>query len=614
MKSTLYFLFIALFSAAAATAQPDRWQQRVKYKMDIVLDVNTNRFTGKQRLEYFNNSPDTLKKLFYHLYWNAFQPGSMMDMRSQEQGGKQWNGRPDWDGRVRDRIAKLKPEETGYQKVLQLKRDGRVQKTIEHETILEVVLDRPILPRSKVLLEMDFEAQVPLQVRRSGRDNAAGVRYSMSQWYPKLCEYDYQGWHANPYVGREFYGVWGDFEVNITLDKNYMIGATGYLQNPNQVGHGYEKAGTKITPPTGNQLTWKFIAPNVHDFVWAADNNYRHITRTVRDSIVLHFIFKANASDVGLWEQLPELAARALPFMEKKFGTYPYRQYSFIQGGDGGMEYPMATLIASSSPGTAIHEWMHSWYHGMLGTNESLHAWMDEGFTSFGENLVTNYLNDNNDANPHSESYSGYFALAKSGKEEPLSTHADHFNLNGAYAIASYSKGEVFLCQLGYIIGEAARDKTLLEYYRLWRFKHPNPNDFIRVAENVSGIELDWYKEYWMNSVKTIDYKIDSLWEADGVTKIRLRRLGLMPMPVDLKLSFRDGSSELHYVPLGLMYGAKDAEDKTTRFVYKGWNWTSATYTVQTKRRLSDLQVAEIDPTQRMADTDRKNNKLELQW
>jgi Peptidase family M1 domain len=615
MKSSFFSLFISLLCTTTLFAQPDRWQQRVKYKMDIALDVNTNRFTGKQRLEYFNNSPDTLKKLFYHLYWNAFRPGSMMDTRSIEQGGKQWAGRPDWDGRVRDRISKLKPDEVGYQKVLTLKRDGRIQKILEHETILEVVLDKPILPKSKVLLEMDFEAQVPLQVRRSGRDNAEGVRYSMSQWYPKIAEYDYQGWHANPYVGREFYGVWGDFEVNITLDKNYMIGATGYLQNAAQIGYGYEKPGTKPVQPAGNKLTWKFTAPNVHDFVWAADNNYRHITRTVRDSTILHFIFKANATDAARWEQLADLAVRALPLMDKQFGYYPYKQYSFIQGGDGGMEYPMATLIKTSSFGTAIHEWMHSWYHGMMGTNESLYAWMDEGFTSYGENLINNILSNYSEANPHLDSYNSYFLLVKSGKEEPLTTHADHFNLNGAYSTAAYSKGEVFLCQLGYITGSAARDKTLLEYYRLWRFKHPNVNDFIRVAENVSGMELDWYKEYWVNSTKTIDYKIDSLWEDGGVTKIRLRRLGLMPMPIDLKLSFRDGSSELHYVPLGLMYGAKPPEDaQQPHKVYQGWNWTSATYTIESKRRLNEIQVAEIDPSLRLADIDRKNNKLELQW
>ena len=212
------------FLAQNVLAQPDRWQQRVKYEMDIKMDVVSNRFTGKQKLEYTNNSPDTLRRVFYHLYFNAFQPNSMMDMRSRELGKININGSPDWDQRIRDRIQHLQPNEIGYQKILSLKMNGVAQNFKMEETILEVDLSTPILPRSKVIFDMDFEAQVPLQIRRSGRDNPeTGVRYSMSQWYPKLCEYDVEGWHPTPYVGREFYGVWGDFDVNISIDKKCHV-------------------------------------------------------------------------------------------------------------------------------------------------------------------------------------------------------------------------------------------------------------------------------------------------------------------------------------------------------------------------------------------------------
>ena len=218
--------------------------------MDINMDVQTNRFHGRQKLEYTNNSPDTLSRVFYHLYWNAFQPNSMMDNRSRELGkialGKTRDGHDqlDWDGRVRDRILNLTPEEIGYQKVLSLKMNGVVQSYKVAETILEVKLTKPILPRSTVVFDMDFEAQVPLQVRRSGRDNPqTGVRYSMSQWYPKMCEYDYEGWHPTPYIAREFYGVWGDYDVKISIDKSYILGGTGYLSNAAEVGYGYETSG-----------------------------------------------------------------------------------------------------------------------------------------------------------------------------------------------------------------------------------------------------------------------------------------------------------------------------------------------------------------------------------
>jgi len=635
--STLCMLILVI-----SYAQPDRWQQRVKYTMDVKVDVNTNRFSGTQKLEYTNNSPDTLGKLFYHLYWNAFQPGSMMDMRSQRQGAMSGSreGAPDWDQRVRDRIANLQPDEIGYQRVSDLKVNGRSQKMIEHETILEIVLDKPILPKSKATIELKFDAQVPLQVRRSGRDNAEGVRYSMSQWYPKLCEYDYEGWHPTPYVGREFYGVWGDYDVNITIDKTYIIASTGYLQNANQIGYGYESAGTKVTRPAGPTLTWHFIAPNVHDFMWAADPEYKHLTKTVRDGMVLHVFYKISkphlqkifdalspnvksrykdvneyiAQYEAQWKNVLPEAARALPYMEQTFGPYAYKQYSFVHGGDGGMEYPMATLIKGPSMGTVIHEWMHSWYQMMLATNESLYPWMDEGFTTYAEERVTAWL-ANSKAWPYANDYSNYYFLVRSGKEEPLSTHSDHYNTNFAYGIESYSKGAMFLEQLGYIVGAQVRDKILLQYYWQWRFKHPNATDFIVVAEKVSGMKLDWYKEFWIYSTKTIDYSIDSLWEEGGVSKIRLKNLGLVPMPIDVQLTFKDSTKEAHYIPMSLMFGSKPVEDSSIkRKDYPEWKWTNSTYVIETTRKLTDLKAVEIDPSQRMADVNRKNNKFEPNW
>lgn len=606
-------VILAVLMTATVQAQPDRWQQRVKYVMDIDMNVQSNRFTGRQKLEYWNNSPDTLTRLFYHLYFNAFQPGSMMDERSRRQGGITVPGRgADWDPRVRDRIANLKPEETGYQKVLSLKLNGRPQTYVTDETILEVKLDKPILPRSKVLLEMEFEAQVPLQIRRSGRDNPqSGVRYSMTQWYPKICEYDADGWHPTPYVGREFYGVWGDFEVNISIDKSYMLGGTGYLQNPAQIGYGYENPGTKPARPAGDKLTWKFVAPNVHDFAWVADPDFKHLSRKVRDSLTIHVLYKKGSPDAAEWEGLLDFAEKVLPYMEKTFGTYAYRQFSFLHGGDGGMEYPMATLCIG--PGAALHEWLHNWYYGMLATNESLYPWMDEGFTQYAEERVNAWLN-NRGGFAQADNYNAYYSLVKSGKEEPLSTHADHFNTNFAYSLASYTKGAVFLEQLGYIMGAEVRDRLLLAYYQQWRFRHPRLDDFIRLAEKISDMKLDWYKQYWVYSTKTIDYSIDSLWEERGVTRIRLRRQGLMPMPIDLQVRFRDGSREWHYVPMNLMYGSKPAEDTLPRTVYPAWKWTHPTYVVETRRRLADIAAVEIDPSLRLADVERKNNKLELKW
>lgn len=618
MKKLLLLLFTSYFLHLTSTAQADRWQQRIKYVMDINVDAKTNIIKGKQNITYTNNSPDTLHRIFIHLFWNAFKPNSMMDVSSRSTEnlvlGTDKSGKPvkDFNGGFKKRVADLAPDEEGYCNVLKFYNNGRQQKTKLHETILEVMLDKPILPRSTTAFTTEFECQVPKLSRRSGRDSKEGVRYSIGQWYPKIAEYDYEGWHADDYTGHEFYGVWGDFDVNITIDKDYKLGATGVLQNASAVGWGYNEEGSPLKAVEGIVRTWKFLAKNVHDFVWAADPEYKHFTRQTTNGPLLHFIYE-NDSTFAKCQATADSCVMIYSYMAKTFGAYPYAVYSFIQGGGGGTEYPMATLVKDFGFETAVHEWCHSWYQMMLGTNENLYAWMDEGFADYAEAKVLAWVRKKEFFEGASE-YDYYFNIARSRFDEPMSTAANLYSTNLAYNTNSYYKGAVFLRQLGYIVGEENMDKILLEYYRLWRFKHPNPNDFIRVAEKVSDMQLQWYKVYMLNTLKTVDYKIDSLWEEGGVSKIRLKRIGEIPMPIDLELRFKDGSKELHYIPLNLMFGEKKAENTTQRIVHEEWRWTHPTYVIEFKKRLTDLKEAEIDPTKRLADIERRNNLLQLNW
>lgn len=643
MKKAIFTL-LSLCFLSLVIAQPDRWQQKISYKIDVSLNEQNHQFSGTENIDYYNNSPDTLYKLYFHLYWNAFQPNSSMDVRSLELGkltpraDRAGNPLPDWDARVKDRISKLKEDEIGFQRVSSLTINGKEQKLIEHETILEVVLSQPILPKSKTNLIVKFNAQVPVQIRRSGRNNAEGVMYSMSQWYPKMVEYDYQGWNANQYIAREFYGVWGDYEVKININKKFMVAATGLLQNANSIGYGYEDAGRKILQTKTNRNTWIFKGENIHDFVWAADTAYQHLSKKIRNGLTIHVFYKQkDAQADSAWKNVLYAAEKVLPFIESKFGAYPYPQYSFIQGGDGGMEYAMATLLKGPGLGTVFHEWMHSWYQQILGTNESLFGWMDEGFTSYAENLVMDYYNNNwapqspftsasskqktqhelladADELPKNQfnEYKAYMRLANSGFEEPLTTHADHFNTNYGYSNAAYTKGDVFLNQLGYLVGDEVRDRILLAYYNTWKFKHPNANDFIRVAEKTSGLTLQWYKEYWVYSTKTIDYKIANISMDDEIGKpqITIERVGKMPMPLDVLITYKDGTKEMHYIPLDLMLGNKIAEDKETRIIHNEWRWTHPKYKFNIERKLIEIKSIEIDPTHRMADMNRINNKI----
>lgn len=560
------------------------WQQHVDYKMEIDMDVNTYQYKGKQQLVYTNNSPDVLRRVYYHLYFNAFQPGSEMDVHSRNI--------EDPDSRVGDRISKLKPNEVGYIKVKSLKQNGAKVKYETVGTVLEVDLVKPIQPGEKITFDMVFDAQVPTQIRRSGRDNEEDVALSMVQWYPKLAEYDFEGWHADPYIAREFHGVWGNYDVKLTINSNYVVGGTGYLQGEPKI--------------KGNKKTLHFKAPNVHDFAWAADPDYIHDTMQVPDGPKLHFYYKNTLSSEQKenWKKLQPKTVELMQYFSKHIGKYPYEQYSVIQGGDGGMEYAMSTLITGkrsygSLVGVTAHELAHTWFQFLLATNEAKHEWMDEGFATYISNYAMDYIFNQGKKNPLDNAYKSYIRLAKSGLEQPLTTHADRYQFNSVYSTLAYSKGAVFLAQLGYVIGEENLKKTIKKYFNDFAFKHPKPLDIIRTAEKISGLELDWYLIDFAQTTNTIDYKVKTI-KGNTVT---LERLGLMPMPIDLTVTYTDGSSEDFYVPLQMMRGEKP----TTATIIKDWAWAYPTYTFNTNKAIKSVQ---IDPKEMMADINKNNNTL----
>lgn len=594
-------LVLLLLISLSSSGQEYRWQQRVEYTMQIDLDVKTHRVKGVQKLVYHNNSPDTLTTVYYHLYFNAFQPGSMMDERSR--------ALPDPDRRVMDRISKLTPGEIGYQKVLSLKQDGKDTRFAAEGTILTVTLPSPLLPGTRTVLDMTFESQVPIQIRRSGRDSREGIAYSMTQWYPKMAEYDFQGWHAYPYVAREFHSVWGDFDVTLSLDPSYVVAGTGTLMNASDIGHGYEKPGEKVKRPAG-KLSWHFVAKNVLDFAWAADPDYTHAIAMVPDGPALHFFYQKNERTAESWKKVEEAAVKTFSFLNRTFGKYPYDTYSVIQGGDGGMEYSMCTLIlgegsAEGVTGTMIHEVAHSWYQHALANNEALYPWMDEGFTTFAGSEASAFIRGDT-KNPHTGSYRSYFALVASGLQEPISQHSDHYNTNRAYSTAAYAMGAVFLEQLKYIVGENNFYTGMRRYFNAWKMRHPEPNDFIRIMEKTSGLQLHWYLRYWTQTTKRIDYGIKDVQGTAGTTAVTLERKGEFPMPVEVMVTLTDGSEELFYVPLNEMLGSKPKAGSRTDLA--AWPWVNPTYTLTVPFAATEIATIEIDPSQRMADIARDNN------
>ncbi|NJW53800.1 M1 family metallopeptidase [Salinimicrobium oceani] len=601
-KGIIALAFLACLGVNAQN-NTSYWQQEANYKMNVDMNVKNFQYTGEQELEYTNNSPDTLKRVFYHLFFNAFQPGSEMDVRSRTIA--------DADPRVGDRISKLTPAQQGFLKVNTLTKNGKPLQFEEVGTVLEVELDTPILPGQKVNFSMKFAGQVPEQIRRSGRNSSEGVALSMTQWFPKMAEYDFEGWHADPYIGREWHGVWGDYDVKIAIDKNYVLGASGVLQNPNEIGHGYEDEGVQVKRKKGDKLTWHFVAEDVLDFAWAADPEYIHDKRTASDGTVLHFLYKNKPEIKENWKNLQPKTEELLLFFNENIGPYPWPQYSVIQGGDGGMEYAMLTLITGernfgSLVGVTAHELAHAWFQHLLATNESKHEWMDEGFTSYISDLAMNEVMDMNEENPFTGSYRSYMRLANSGVEQPQTTHADRYTFNAAYGASAYSKGSVFLSQLGYVIGEENLKKTLKRYYDEWKFKHPTPNDFIRVAEKVSGAELDWYLTDWTRTTNKIDYGIQAVEEEGDKTRVVLQRIGEMPMPIELSVTYTDGTSEEIYIPLQMMRQHKPGftEEQTK----EDWAWAYPTYSFTLNKPKAQVSNIAIDPSGMMADANMDNN------
>lgn len=620
------FVFLPFFIFSQKNINPGYWHQQADYQMSIDMDVKNFNYNGKQTITYFNNSPDTLKKVFYHLYFNAFQPGSEMDIRlktiadpdkrmvkTSKFGDKETK---------KSRISDLTPEQIGFMKIFNFKQDGLTANTKVESTILEVTLPKPILPNTSTIFTLDFQGQVPEQIRRSGRNTEENVALSMTQWYPKICNFDFEGWHADPYIGREFHGVWGNYDVKITIDKEYTIGGTGYLQNPDEIGHGYQAAGVEVIHSKKTKtLTWHFIAPQVHDFAWAADPEFIHDKIMGENDVELHFIYKKDKEIYDNWKALQPKTQELLTFFNKNIGLYPYKQYTIIQGGDGGMEYAMCTLITGkrslpSLVGVTAHELAHSWFQHVLATNESKHEWMDEGFTTFiSEYAMYDIMRNRNYQNlfdAFRSSYTGYNRMVASGKEQPQTTHADRYDLNSVYGTSSYSKGLIFLTQLGYIIGWDNMMKTLKRYYADYKFTHPTPNDFKRTAERVSGAVLDWYLVDWTQTTNTINYAIKSVEENINQTEITLERKGRTPMPIEVLITYQDNSQEQIYIPNPLMRWHKDNPNPNLKWtVLSGWGWAYPTYNFKIDKPKKDIKKIEIDASGYMADVNRDDNVWE---
>ena len=618
MKKLKFSLFSILFSIILSAQQTPYYQQYAKYKMDIDVDAANFTYQGKQTLQYQNNSPDDLKVAYFHLYWNAFKPGSMMDQRVQSQGVNADSRLSVRTGNtVTSRLSTIPKDQEGVQNIHWIKQNGKDLKFEIQGTVMKVFLAETIKSGSSTTFTMEWDANIPMQIRRAGRNNREGVDMTMTQWYPKIAEYDYDGWAAFDYVGREFHAPFADFDVNIKIDKDYVIGAGGTLENPGDV-KGYENNAT-VKPDIANKVTWKWSARNILDFAWAADRDYSVESFPILDGPSIYLVYQ-KSEKTKYWAELKPYITKYYQLMNATFGRYRWPSYSFIQGGDGGMEYGMCTMVLGEATslaglcGLMFHEGAHSWFQQMMATNESVRPWMDEGFTQYAEDFVSFRLFPpaNAQPNPFVDALKAYINFTKSGKEEPAVWLGDHHDNGTAYTYASYIKGELFLVELGYIVGEENLSKIMLKYYDEWAMKHPTERDFIHIAQLVSGMDLKWFQHYWINTTKTIDYGIKTVKYDPQSTTVTLVNKGGVPMPIDFSVLTKDKKVVNYNIPLNLtrVWKKKDVYGNFQTLPY--WPWTQQEYSFTIPYTKSQLAAMGIDFSKRLADVNPEDNYLEV--
>ncbi len=587
--------------------------------MTVWVEDSTFQYWGTGETFFINRSGDTLSHLFYHLYFNAFQPGSAMHRRAQA-----------IHSRIADRINQLAPEEYGRLEMHDVQVNGQPASVHRFGTIARIDLAKPIQPGDTVQVAFHFRGQIPRLVRRAGRDNAQGIRFSMAQWYPKLCQYDQHGWQNNQYIGREFYGIWGTYDVTLYLPARYTVGATGVLQNPEEVGYGYQfRRDTLILfpqPTHRDSITrWHFIASPVHDFAWVADDAYAHQIVHL-DTLRIHILFKRSLRHA--WAPVADWIRRTLQFFGERYTPYPYTTFTCAQAGDGGMEYPQLIMITHrnrrSLLGVIVHEIGHQWFYGLVANNETKHAWMDEGFTTFITAKALHQAFRSEWETPRSwlerwlipERPPGialnlpHWRVVESGFEEPLTTPHDRFR-DWFTARQVYSKGAAMLRQLEYSFGSRAVDSLLHQYVQRWRFRHPYPADFEKTCEDVFQQRLDAFFDTFIGDTEVPNYGFVSI--SDSVdqqgqwhTTVRLAKENRAHVPLRLLVRTADGQQTSFSIPMDIPYRSRPNQ-------LPPWFWTDPEYTAHLTTNVRITSIT-FDTTGKLIDRFAGDNVIRNRW
>jgi aminopeptidase N len=600
------------------------WQQDVKYAIKAKLDDSINSIGGSETITYYNNSPDVLPVVYFHLYENAFVPGSYL--------GELY--------KTNHRKIKYGPNESqGLGTVVsKIESDGKPLQTELVNTILKVYLTKPLQPGDSVSFSIDFTSYFDPQGsarRRMKMFVHSGFKhYDGVHWYPRICVYDrYMGWDLAQHLNREFYGDYGTFDAELTLPKQYIAEGTGVITNRDEVLPDTLRArlnvrnfanrtpgqpASVLIPPDGTYKTWKFHAINVFDFAWTADPTYRIGEYKYNGTTIIALAQEENAPG---WQSAALFSANIVSIYGKDFGSYGYPKLVVADARDG-MEYPMMTLVGGTDPGyhfVIAHEVGHQWFFGMVGNNETYRAFLDEGFTQFLSVWSLDKLTRVYDPTfPYWRENSLYGAYLKETPvpfiPSPLNTQSDHFNSaldqGGGYGQVYY-KGGTMLYNLKYVLGDTAFESAMQHYVAQWKYCHPYPDDFRKSISEYTGLNLTWFFDEWYNTKKVIDYRVTKAKKASGDDMYNItfkRDKAGMEMPVRFTVYGKNGRSYQYYVP-----NSPDQADPQahTLPVWIGWDKLNPTYTAQIQAP-GGIKNVVIDTAHEMADINLMNNSLKF--
>lgn len=579
---------------------PTYWQQRADYRIEATLDPEQNLLQGRETIHYTNHAPVALPYLWLHLEQNMCAPGSVTNQLDQPPLV--------FLGSTFDFSCK------GFRGGITLEQvrvNGKDLAPVLFGTTMRLDLPEPLA--SGAALDLDIAWRFPVPPYGGGRMGHDGPLYELGQWYPRMAVYDdLRGWNHEPYIGAgEFYLEYGRFDVAITVPAAYIVAATGQLQNPEQVLTTAqrerlarartsdtaiaiitaEEAGdiARVRPPTRQALTtWRFSADSVRDFAFAAAPNFRWDASGYR-GILVHTYYRPTAT---LWTEANRMVREGLRYYSEQWYPYPYSHISSIEGPIEGMEYPMMTFDPSGPAREDLqwvlaHELGHQWVPMVVGSNERLYPWMDEGFNTFMDLAnAANYFR----GTPYGDSIEVhplhlYAEHAVAGQEQPLITRPVEVR---DLFWSGYQKPALMMQLLrNEVLGRERFDAAFRAYLRAWAFRHPAPADFFRVMRDVSGMDLDWFWRGWVMTTARLDQAVDSVTYQGGKTSIVLANRGSMVMPAELRIRYADGKEETVKLPVEM------------------WNLGSR-FTYRVNGRVTGV---ELDPRGALPDGHRGNNR-----